>query len=109
MAHNYKTRNYNKGTSLVLINTDNGRKLFDFISDEIFYEKSELEYAMKGNKCLSEPFSINTNELSSFWNDYEAGLSIYDLNEKYCANTYVIPKDINLRRIYYKWKWIIKK
>lgn len=106
-AHSFATRNYNLGTSLVLINSRKGIRLFEEINDDIFFEESSIEVAKNGNKCLSEPFIIDNEELNCFWQDYESGMSVDELNNKYCANAFSLPKKLELRRMYHKWKWII--
>ena len=108
VAHNFKTRNYNKGTSLILVNSSKGEKLINAVEKNIFLEKSQIEMAKKGNKCLSEPFDMDEDRLLSFWEDYDNGASISELNEKYCANAFVLPKHYKLRTIYHRWKWLIK-
>lgn len=109
MAHNYNTRNYNKGTSLILVNTEKGAYLFDSIKDGLYFETSSIDKAKKGNKCLSEPFSIEKNKLDMFWHDYENGMSVKELNDKFCAHTFTKDKLLILKRPYYKWKWIFNK
>lgn len=108
-AHNIHTIQYNKGTSLVLVNSNKGIELFDKIKKHLYFEGATIEAAKKSNKSLSEPFRIEKTKLESFWKDYENGASVKELNQKYCANTFTMPKYILLRRIYNKWKWIIKR
>lgn len=107
-AHNFKSRNYNKGTSLVLVNTDKGRNMFERIKENIFFEESDLGSAKKSNKCLSESFTIDEVKLNEYWDDYEAGVTVSELNKKYCAETFTLPKHIYLRRNINKWGWIIR-
>ena len=108
-AHSFATRNYNKGTSCVLINSEKGQQLFDMIKTSIYYEEATLEQAIRGNKCLKEPFRIEQDKLKQFWEDYESGLGIDELNEKYTANTFKLPEHLQLRRLKSKWRWIIGK
>ena len=108
-AHNFKTINYNHGTSLILSNSEKGQRFIDSIKDEVFIEEASLEKAKKGNKCLYESFKLNRETLEAFWNDYNNGMNIHNLNEKYCAHTFTLPKHQWLRRLYYKYKWIIKR
>ena len=58
----------NKGTSLVLLNTRKGMKLFDNIKEKIIFEKSTLEDVMQPN--LKKPTSIS-NDRKKFFDDYE--------------------------------------
>lgn len=48
-----------KGTSLVLINSDNGKKYFNNIKDNIFYEEKSLDEIYEGNVCFSTSVKIN--------------------------------------------------
>ncbi|HHT67307.1 MAG TPA: hypothetical protein GX010_03680 [Erysipelotrichaceae bacterium] len=83
--------------------------MFDLIKNNIFFEESSLEKAKQGNRCLNEPFKIEKNKLDAFWSDYDKGMSVRDLNKKYCAKTFRLPKHLWLKRIYHKYKWIFKK
>lgn len=107
-AHNFKTRDYNKGTSCVLINSEKGKRLFDAIKDFSFYEESTLDEAINGNKCLKEPFKVDKIVLDQFWRDYESGMNIHKLNKKYCAGTFQLPKFMTLRRLVRKYRWLLK-
>lgn len=105
--HSFKTLSYNKGTSLVLINSSRGMEIFDAVKNGLYFEERTIDNAKKTNKCLYEPFSIDQNKLYEFWQDYENGMSIADLDDKYTANTFTLPNHIALRRLYTKWKWVI--
>jgi len=41
-----------KGTSLIMINSEKGNELFSAIESKIFYQQSTLEIALKGNRCI---------------------------------------------------------
>ncbi|WP_293736476.1 Coenzyme F420 hydrogenase/dehydrogenase, beta subunit C-terminal domain [uncultured Phascolarctobacterium sp.] len=105
---NFKGRNFNKGTSLIIVNSEQGNILVDSIKDLCYMEEATLEKAKKGNKCLSEPFRIDEAVLKKFWNDYNTGMSMSDLNKKYAKNSFSLPKFLWLRRIYHKYSWLIK-
>lgn len=45
----------NKGVSLVLINSNQGKKLFSAIQDKIIYTKEDIEIAYENNKQLLSP------------------------------------------------------
>ncbi len=109
MPSNFKMRDYNKGTSLVLANSNKGKELFEKIEKELVYEKASLQIAISGNKSLKEPYRLPESVLNGFWKDYEDGLSLRELNSKYCAKRFSVPNYITLRRIYYKWKWLFKR
>lgn len=67
----------NKGTSLVLLNTTKGMKLFDNIKEKIIFEKSTLEDVMQPN--LKKPASIS-DDRKKFFDDYEKKGFKYVLN-----------------------------
>lgn len=48
-----------KGTSLVMINSEKGEKLFNSISDNIFYKESTLESAINENGCIVKSVTEN--------------------------------------------------
>lgn len=67
-----KFRNKEKGISLVLLNTDKGKRLFEQIKDDYICLKKDLSEATSGNKCLSAPYPKNKNA-DNFWADYFNG------------------------------------
>lgn len=108
-AHNFKTINYNKGMSLIIVNSEKGQELLNSVKKSIYVEKSNIDIAIKGNKCLKEPFKIDERKLEEFWNDYENGMAVKELNQKYAEDTFTLPKHLALRRIFNKFRWIVKK
>ncbi len=70
------------GTSLVLIQSNKGEKLFNSIVDEIIYEETNFDDAIKYNpsyyKPVNKPF-----ERDSFFN-YLDSMTFKDLQDKYC-------------------------
>ena len=105
----YRAISYNNGTSCVILNSKKGMRLFEQIKDNLYYEPSTMEEVIKGNQCLKEPFKIDEENLSRYWSDYINGNSIHELNHKYAANTFRVPKLLKLRRMYKKYKWMIKR
>ena len=57
----------NKGVSLVLINNDKGKKLFDAIKKQITWKRTRIEDSMQ--PPLKAPFPKPENR-HNFWNDY---------------------------------------
>lgn len=108
-AHDFKSRNYNYGTSLVLLNSEKGKRLFKTIGNYVYYEEANIDLAIKGNKCLKEPFIVEEREKSRFWDDYENGVSIRELDKKYTEHSFVLPKHLTLRRLINKYRWILKR
>ncbi len=82
IARNYPHMDDGKGTSIVLLNTDHGRKLFNSVADRVVQCMSKIEYAIAGVPsivCSSKPHS----KRSVFFAD----LTRYNLDElikKYC-------------------------
>lgn len=58
----------NKGVSLVLVNSEKGRDLFDSIKDTIYFEESNKTECLQHN--LREPTPLPPNR-TKFWEDYE--------------------------------------
>lgn len=50
-----------KGTSLILINSINGKKYFDNIKNQIFFQEKTLNTIYKGNVCFNNSVKINKN------------------------------------------------
>ncbi len=42
----------NKGSSVVLLNTEHGKVLFDAVADKVAQCESKVEYAIAGNPCI---------------------------------------------------------
>ena len=50
-----------KGTSLILLNSANGKKYFDKIKKQIFFQEKTLSEIYKGNVCFNNSVKINKN------------------------------------------------
>ncbi len=48
------SRNIDLGTSLVVINSERGRELFEMIRPRLFWEQKTIEEAFSGNACMAE-------------------------------------------------------
>ncbi len=105
---NFKMRNFDNGVSCILINNEKGAELFEKIKSNIFYEESSIKLAKQANSSLTKPFEKPSNN-QEFWTDYDNGMSIKDLNEKYITKPYRVPNLLWLRRIKRKYKWIFGK
>lgn len=105
---NFKTRDFDRGISCVLVNNEKGEDLFDKVKRSAIYEESNVDDAKRANKSLSKPFEAPC-DVADFWNDYEKGISITELNAKYIVKPFVIPKFLWLRRIKRKYKWIFRR
>lgn len=56
-----------QGTSLFLIHTENGKKVFSDIQNQLAWRSSNLQACLQPNLC--KPTEINPDR-NSFWNDY---------------------------------------
>ena len=71
-----------KGTSLILINSEKGMKYFNKIKNKIFYEERNIEEIYEGNMCFNNSVTINKNsskflkELSD--NNFDKLIKKYD-------------------------------
>jgi coenzyme F420-reducing hydrogenase beta subunit len=69
----------NSGVSLVIVNTDNGKKLFDVVKSKIDYLESNAKNCSQPRLEHPTEFSVARNE---FWNDYYKHGFIY-IGKKY--------------------------
>lgn len=99
---------YDKGVSGLIVNSQNGAEIFERIKNAAVYEKDSINRLQKGNKSLSEPFQA-PEDVSDFWHDYENGMSVNELNEKYIKEPYKVPSLLRLRILKSKLIWIFKK
>ena len=82
----------NKGTSVVLLNTEHGKALFDSVADKVAQCDSKVEYAIAGNPCIVRSSNPHPKRAEFF-----ANLDKYPLDQlikKYCP----IPSP--LKRVY---------
>lgn len=89
-SYDFKMRNTEKGISLVLINSEKGKMIFNEIQDAIESERRAMEEAISGNRSLQRPWA--KNECSDlFWNEYLHGKGMLSALKKYCV-PYRFPK-----------------
>ena len=82
----------NKGTSVVLLNTEHGKALFDAVADKVAQCDSKVEYAIAGNPCIVRSSKPHPKRAEFF-----ANLDKYTLDQlikKYC------PFPSPLKRVY---------
>lgn len=75
------------GVSLVLVNGDKGKELFEYVKHELQYKKTELALSMQPPLQKSYPIPPNRD---TFWDDYEK-LGMEKTLLKYVGN----QKDVN--------------
>ena len=102
----FKMRDYQKGISLILINSNKGEELFELLKGYIIWDEDTLQSAKNGNKCLSKPFEIDEIKQAEFWEDYNGGKSIENLDEKYTKHVFKLPNLLALRRIKNRFRWL---
>ena len=71
-AQTYSSRGSEKGVSLVLINTELGKRYFESVADKIKKEEHTWEEAYISNLQLTKPNTVPT-DYKNFWNTYYDG------------------------------------
>lgn len=66
VSRHHPEMNDNKGTSVVLLNTTHGQKLYDGVLDKIVQCESKLEYAIAGNPCIVRSETRHPKRLDFF-------------------------------------------
>jgi hypothetical protein len=84
-----------KGTSLIMINSEKGNKIFNSIGKNIFRKESSLEAALPGNGCITKSAIKNprSDKFMELINSYP-----FDVSFKKCVKTTAL-KNIK-RRVY---------
>ena len=97
----HNNMNDDKGTSLIIVNTEKGNELFQLIEDNIIYVETDLDVAIKYNSAMIKSANKNDsrNELITDFNR----MDICELANKYA------PRPKLYKRIINKIKRIIKK
>ncbi len=101
----FKMADFDNGVSGIMVNTEKGSKIFGQIKKKIVFEKSSVAAIKKTNQSLSRPFSA-PRDVEDFWQEYEEGRAISQLNRKYVKKPYRKPKYLCLRRIKRQYQWI---
>ena len=93
----YPEFNDDKGTSLILVNSEKGYELIDKIMGMIHYKKDcDLDYAIKCNPCIAGSVKEPSNR-KDFFND------VNNMTMKQLANKYLTKQSL-ISRIYGKVK-----
>ncbi len=71
-----------KGTSMVMVNSDKGDAIFSKIKKNIFYEDKKLDEATIGNPCIFKSAQANPNK-EEFWNKIDE-MNIIDNISRFC-------------------------
>lgn len=91
---------YRKGTSLMIVNSEKGSRLFNEIKRFCTYDDSrDLDYAVKGNHNLKAP-QIRPHDYDKFWERYLHGETLDELqNDFYPSIKY--PQRTTIQKIKY--------
>jgi len=81
-----------KGTSLVLLNTERGKTLFASVADRVVLCESKVEYAIAGNRNINSSSKPHPKRMQFF--KYLEKYTLDELQKKYCYSPSL------LRRIY---------
>jgi len=87
-----KFRNTEEGISLVIINSNKGKAIFEHIKHNLIIAEKSIEEAKAGNQCLSKPFPKSLYE-KQFWKEY-----LNDHNFESVTKKYFPPKKLMFSR-----------
>lgn len=97
-----------KGTSMILINSEKGRYYFDIIKEELNYYRREFDEIFAGNVCFSNSVKV-PEESYGFLSDLDT-ISFTDALKKYGVYPLPVPQwKKMLRKSNYAAKRIVKK
>lgn len=105
ISNHYPEMDDDKGTSLILINSEKGKRYFDSISDKMKFIQTDIDYALESNPRIIKSVSPHKSR-SEFFNN----LDKYDFSKlihKYCDDPFLVKVRIHLSIIKSKIKQII--
>lgn len=85
-------RNTEQGISLLILNTDKGKELFEAIAYNLVIIEKSVGEAQAGNQCLSKPFPKSIYE-KPFWDEY-----LTNRNFAYVTEKFLQPRAENVGR-----------
>lgn len=92
--------NDNKGVSIVLINNDRGKKIFESVKENIIYKECRIEQSMQ--PPLRKPFEA-PKDREAFWTDYRSRNFDY-IADKYGKIKYSAKVKFKIKKILRKFK-----
>lgn len=92
-----KRMDIEKGTSLVMVNSSKGKKLFERIKPNLFFEKKTLEEALEKNPSIIKVAQKSKNR-DEFMKQIDS-VQINKLIGKYCKNNYIKKLKINIKSL----------
>lgn len=96
-----------KGTSLLIVNSDKGNELFESIKNQIEFKMTDLNEAIKYNPSMISSVAHNSKR-QGFFNDIDS-LKFDKLVKKYCTDNYIVRGKRKVRRVLSKIKHTILK
>lgn len=100
-VQNYYPEMYNKkGVSAIIINTDKGKDIFEYIKDDLDWKECKLDEIVSGNPSIKKS-STMPNKRSEFFDNLDND-NILTLSKKYASISFV-------KKIIKKLKAILKK
>lgn len=96
-----------KGTSLVLVNTEKGQKVLNLISDQMEIIETDGEFAIQNNPCIVRPVQYNTKR-EKFFEDFEK-LDLVENIENNTKVSFLQKVKIKIYGILIRIKRIIKR
>lgn len=97
-------RNFDKGVSCVIVNSEKGHAMFDVIKGSLTYEERTMQDAINSNKSLIKPYPRD-KRYEDFWENFER-LDMGELHDKYCSKPQ-LPKSYLLTRLKGKYRAFI--
>ena len=77
-----KSMDQDLGTSLVMINSDKGKKLFDSIKERIIYKQFSMQEARTGNPAMDTSLRAAANNRELFFNELDK-MPFKEISKKY--------------------------
>lgn len=97
VKNKYPELDDDKGTSLLLVNTDKGRKILEKCNEEIYIHECELDYAIKNNPCIIKPVS-EPKQRKKFFKDLNSKGFEYVVTKYMSPPSWIEKKIIFIRR-----------
>lgn len=95
-----KFHSYRKGTSLMIVNSEKGSRLFNEIKRFCTYDDSrDFDYAVKGNHNLKAP-QIRPDDYNLFWERYLNGETLEELQKDFYPSI-KYPQRTTIQKIKY--------
>lgn len=94
---NWKMRDFDKGCSAIILNSEKGINLFKSISKNLVYEENSMENVIQGNRGLLKPYPKAANS-DEFWREFLKTKDFGSVSKKYFFPNKLIYRN-NITRI----------